>query len=114
MSSQKLPKVVAEVLKDISEKVKEFNKTSKLELIAKVSFEENNEEEPFFEISLMNFQDELYFQIIEYDTTNLANDEIFTVHLDEDVLSKFNYNSLSTSRLVNRVQQGGILSKPPL
>lgn len=112
MSKQKLPKIVADVLKEISEKVKEFNKISKLELVAEISIDDNyHDDNVFFEISPIGFQDELYFQIAEYDTTNLANDEIFSVHLDEDVLSKFSYKSTSSARLLKRVQQGGILSK---
>ena len=112
MNKQQLPKIVAEVLKEISEKVKEFNKTSKLKLVAEVCLEEDNDEDAFFEISPVGFQDELYFQISEYDVSNLATDEIFTVYINDGVLSKFNYLfDIQTDRLIKNVEQGEALSK---
>jgi AAA15 family ATPase/GTPase len=112
MNKQQLPKIVAEVLKEISEKVKEFNKTSKLKLIAEVSLEEDNDEDAFFEIFPEGFQNELYFQISEYDISNLATDEIFTVYIDEGVLSKFDHNfDEQIDRLIKNVEVGEALSK---
>lgn len=112
MNKQKLPKIVADVLKEISEKVKEFNKTSTLELVATFSLEEDDYENAFFEISPIGFEDNLYFQILEYDISNLATDEIFTVHLDDGMLHKLAVMyDLETEKLVKCIEEGEALSK---
>ncbi|PWK27135.1 putative AbiEii toxin of type IV toxin-antitoxin system [Arcicella aurantiaca] len=59
MSKQQLPKVVVEILKEISQKVKEFNKTSEFNLVAKTS------DDFLLKIYPQNHES-IYFQINQY------------------------------------------------
>jgi predicted ATP-binding protein involved in virulence len=83
MSKQQLPKAVAEVLKDISEKVKEFNDTYDFNLIAKTSHD-------FLLRIYPKNNDLIFFQINHYGLEN--NGFIFNLLVNPESIKIFSKN----------------------
>ena len=92
MNKQQVPTIVAEVLKEISEKIKEYNRTANVKLVAKSS------DDFLLKIYPKNHEP-LFFQITDFNLNNF--DDSYLPDLDNITLSIF-INKLSVELIATR------------